>query len=65
MPAWLANAIIGGTAAVFLANFAAVFVVPGWEPDPAIYGPCGVIIGAAFAATARRNGNRNGEGGRR
>lgn len=48
IPPVLANSIIVLVALMFGANFFAVFFIPGWKPDPFIYGVFTTIMGGSY-----------------
>lgn len=48
IPQPIANAIIIGLSVLFAINYLATFVIPGWRPDPAIYGAFMGIVGGSF-----------------
>ncbi|MGH3993500.1 MAG: hypothetical protein ACRDSN_13690 [Pseudonocardiaceae bacterium] len=45
----MTNGIIITVTAIFVINFVAQFVIPGYRPDPAVYGIFMGIVGGAFA----------------
>lgn len=60
IPKALANAIIVLVSIAFAMNFGAVFIVPGWRPDPYIYGIFMTVVGGSFALR-QRNFPRGGD----
>jgi hypothetical protein len=58
LPRPLANAVIVLISLVWAANFFLQFLIAGYEPDPAIHGVFGAIVGGAFALSRRDGQDR-------
>lgn len=61
LPKPLAYAIMGLVTLVWAVNFAAQFVVEGYQSDPLIHGIFMGIVGGAMALS-RKPGNHGGDG---
>lgn len=55
-------AIIVVITAAWIVNFAAKFVIPGYEPSVGVDGVFGVVVGYLFLSADRGRRNRDGDG---
>jgi hypothetical protein len=58
----LARIIVGAIVLVFIGNFLASVVIPGYTPDPTIGPIMGTIAGGALAYYAAKRNGKNGNG---
>lgn len=56
IPKYLLTAIVVVVSVVFLADFAAQFVIADYQSNPAVVGVFGLIAGAAFTLAQRQGG---------
>ena len=59
VPQWLVNAMLLTVLLLFVANNAARFLVPGWEPSVVVDGMMATIIG--LVAMQRKDNNNEGD----